>query len=109
MVKKKRHLPLGERIQRLRRDSGLSLKAVANETGFSEDFLKEVEAGDSMPPVGALLKISRALGVDSGLVLQTDWFPDEDFDLKTFASPDRQEIFLKGAFERENIFIHFHK
>jgi hypothetical protein len=46
---------------------------------------------------------------DSGLVLQTDWFPDEDFDLKTFASPDRQEIFLKGAFERENIFIHFHK
>lgn len=46
---------------------------------------------------------------DSGLVLNTDWFPDEDFDLKTFASPDRQEIFLKGAFERENIFIHFHK
>jgi hypothetical protein len=46
---------------------------------------------------------------DSGLVLQTDWFPDEDFDLETFASPDRQEIFLKGTFERENIFIHFHK
>jgi hypothetical protein len=46
---------------------------------------------------------------DSGLVLQTDWFPDEDFDLNTFSSPDRQEIFLKGAFERENIFIHFHK
>jgi len=46
---------------------------------------------------------------DSGLVLQTDWFPDEDFDLNTFFSPDRQEIFLKGAFERENIFIHFHK
>jgi hypothetical protein len=46
---------------------------------------------------------------DSGLVLKTDWFPDEDFDLKTFSSPDRQEIFLQGAFERENIFIHFHK
>ena len=72
MVRKKRHLPLGERIQRLRRDSGLSLKAVANETGFSEDFLKEVEAGDSMPPVGALLKISRALGVDSGLFLKDE-------------------------------------
>ena len=46
---------------------------------------------------------------DSGLVLQTDWFPDEDFDLQTFYSQDRQEIFLKGTFERENIFIHFHK
>jgi hypothetical protein len=46
---------------------------------------------------------------ESGLSLETDWFPDEDFDLKTFASPDRQEIFLMGGFERENIFIHFHK
>jgi hypothetical protein len=46
---------------------------------------------------------------DSGLVLQTDWFPDEDFDLKTFSAPDRQEIFLTGAFERENVFIHLHK
>ena len=46
---------------------------------------------------------------DSELVLQTDWFPDEDFDLQTFDSQDRQEIFLKGTFERENIFIHFHK
>ena len=46
---------------------------------------------------------------DSVLVLQTDWFPDEDFDLQTFSSQDRQEIFLKGTFERENIFIYFHK
>jgi hypothetical protein len=46
---------------------------------------------------------------DSGLLLQTDWFPGEDFDLQTFYSPDRQEIFLKGTFERENIFIHLHQ
>ena len=46
---------------------------------------------------------------ESGLALETDWFPDEDFDLQTFSSQDRQEIFLKGTFERENIFIHFHK
>ena len=46
---------------------------------------------------------------DSGLVFQTDWFPDEEFDLQTFSSQDHQEIFLKGTFERENIFIHFHK
>jgi hypothetical protein len=46
---------------------------------------------------------------DAGLVLTTDWFPDEEFELQTFFSTDRQEIFLKGTFERENIFIHFHK
>jgi len=44
---------------------------------------------------------------DSSLVRRTDWFPDEDFDLKTFSSPDRQGISFQGACERENIFIHF--
>ena len=46
---------------------------------------------------------------DAGLVLETDWFPDEEFELQAFVSEDSQEIFLKGTFERENIFIHFHK
>jgi hypothetical protein len=46
---------------------------------------------------------------DSGLALETDWFPGEEFELQAFFSSDRQEIFLKGTFERENIFIHFHK
>jgi hypothetical protein len=46
---------------------------------------------------------------DSVLTLETDWFPDEEFELHTFFSPDRQEILLKGTFERENIFIHLHK
>ena len=46
---------------------------------------------------------------DSGLLFQTDWFPDEEFELQTFFSHDRREIFLKGAFLRENIFIHFHQ
>jgi hypothetical protein len=46
---------------------------------------------------------------DSGLGFETDWFPDEEFELQTFFSPDRREIFLKGTFERENIFIYFYK
>ena len=46
---------------------------------------------------------------DTALMMETDWFPDEEFELQTFFSQDRQEVFLKGTFERENIFIHFHK
>lgn len=46
---------------------------------------------------------------DAGLVLETDWFPDEEFKLQVFSSQDHEEIMLKGVFERENIFIHFHK
>lgn len=45
----------------------------------------------------------------AGLTLETDWFPEEEFDLQTFAAPALDEVLLKGVFERENIFIHFHK
>jgi hypothetical protein len=45
----------------------------------------------------------------SGLSLETDWFPEEEFDLHAFLSADQEEVMLKGVFERENIFIHFHK
>jgi hypothetical protein len=46
---------------------------------------------------------------ESGLTLETDWFPEEEFDLYPFFSPDQEEVMLKGVFERENIFMHFHK
>ena len=45
----------------------------------------------------------------SGLMFETDWFPDEEFELQNYFSPDHQEVMLKGTFERENIFIHFHQ
>jgi transcriptional regulator with XRE-family HTH domain len=68
----KKHILLGKRIQQLRKEKDLSIKALANETGFSEDFLKQVESNKITPPVGALLKISRAMGVDSGLLLKEE-------------------------------------
>jgi hypothetical protein len=46
---------------------------------------------------------------DGALMMETDWFPDEEFELQTFFSQDQQEVFLKGTFERENIFLHLHK
>jgi hypothetical protein len=46
---------------------------------------------------------------ESGLTLETDWFPEEEFELQVFSSQDHEEILLKGVFERENIFIHLHK
>lgn len=46
---------------------------------------------------------------EAGLTLETDWFPEEEFDLYPFSTPDQEEVMLKGNFEREHIFIHFHK
>ncbi len=43
---------------------------------------------------------------DGALTLEADWFPDEQFELRSFASEDQAEIMLMGSFLRENIFIH---
>ena len=68
--KKKAPLPVGRKIKRARTSKKFSLDQVANETGFSIDYLKEIESGKAMPPVGALLQIARALEIDSGSLLK---------------------------------------
>ena len=42
----------------------------------------------------------------AGQVFNTDWFPDEDFDLKTFTSQDDGSLILMSRFQRETFFIH---
>jgi hypothetical protein len=46
---------------------------------------------------------------ESGLTLETDWFPEEEFELQVYSSQDHEEVMLKGVFERENIFVQLHK
>ena len=61
---------IGKKIKRARTGKKMSLDRVANETGFSIDYLKQIEAGKVIPPVGALLQISKALEIDSGSLLK---------------------------------------
>lgn len=42
----------------------------------------------------------------AGLVFSTDWFPDEEFDLKPFASQEGGGLLLMSKFLRETFFIH---
>jgi len=72
MPRKKKAPPLavGKKIKTARTAKKFSLDHVANETGFSTQYIKEIEAGKAMPPVGALLQISRALEIDSGSLLK---------------------------------------
>ena len=72
MAKKKADalVPVGKKIKKERTRKKMSLDYVANETGFSIDYIKEIEAGKAMPPVGALLQIARALEIDSGSLLK---------------------------------------
>jgi transcriptional regulator with XRE-family HTH domain len=72
MPKKKdpRPVPVGEKIKKTRQKKKISLDQVANDTGCSIDYLKKIETGKVIPPVGTLLQISRALEIDSGLLLK---------------------------------------
>ena len=64
--------PVGKKIKKARTNKKMTYDTLANETGFSIDFLKKVEAGKVTPPVGSLLQISRALEIDSGDLLKED-------------------------------------
>lgn len=63
--------PVGKKIKKARTQKKMTLDQVANDTGCSVDYLKRVERGEEMPPVGTLLQISRALQVDSGFLLES--------------------------------------
>ena len=62
--------PVGKKIKTARTQKKMTLDQVANETGCSTAYLKQVESGKEMPPVGTLLQISRALQIDSGFLLK---------------------------------------
>jgi len=68
--KAKKRVPVGQKIKKARTGKKLKLDQLANETGFSTDYLKKIESGKAIPPVGALLQISRALEIDSGALLK---------------------------------------
>ena len=67
-----RFTPVGKKIKKARTGKKMSYETLANETGFSIDYLKKVESGKVTPPVGSLLQISRALEIDSGDLLKED-------------------------------------
>ena len=65
-------VPIGKRIKKVRTQKKITFDRMANETGLSTDYLKEIEAGDAIPPVGTLLQIARALDIDSEFFLKED-------------------------------------
>jgi len=63
-------IPIGKKIKKARTAKKITLDFVANETGCSVDYLKKLEAGKVIPPVGTILRIARTLQIDSGFLLK---------------------------------------
>ena len=88
MAVRKKTQPLGKRLVKLRREKKLSLKNLANETGLTAKYISQVENGEVIPPVSVILQISRALEIDSGVLLSEEKRrrgkeSDEDYQKRT--------------------------
>jgi transcriptional regulator with XRE-family HTH domain len=57
---------------KLRRDKKMTLKHLANETGLKTDYISKVEKGEVIPPVAVILQLSRALEIDSSILLREE-------------------------------------
>jgi len=54
---------VGQNLRQLRMERGLSLEALARQSGVSRAMLGQIELGQSAPTINVLWKISRGLGV----------------------------------------------
>lgn len=63
---------IGKRLMKLRKEKRLTLKHLANETGLVPKYISQVEKGEIMPPVSVILQLSRALEIDSSILLREE-------------------------------------
>ena len=64
--KETKEIPVGEKIKVLRDQRGLSLKDVADRTGFSTALISQMESHLVSPSLGTLIKLSKALEIKVG-------------------------------------------
>jgi transcriptional regulator with XRE-family HTH domain len=60
---------VGKRIKRMREAQDLTREQVAEMTGFEASAIDAIESGDEVPSIGAVLKLSRALGSQMGQMI----------------------------------------
>jgi len=62
----------GAKMKQLRQVRKISYEQLANKTGFSQRYLKEIEDGMAIPPVSAVIQIAKALAIDAGSFLSAE-------------------------------------
>jgi len=59
----------GQRLERIRKDAGLSQTALANRVNTSQSAISQMESGDRKPSFDMLRHLARALGVKPSYLL----------------------------------------
>jgi transcriptional regulator with XRE-family HTH domain len=57
---------VGQRVRRVRDEKGLTVQDVSQRTGLDSDYLNQIEADEVSPPLGALIRIAKALDMKLG-------------------------------------------
>jgi quercetin dioxygenase-like cupin family protein len=71
-TKKADEKSFGAKMKQLRQMKKISFEDLANKTGFSQRYLKEIEEGIKIPPVSAVIQLAKALSIDSGSFLSAE-------------------------------------
>ncbi|UCD86942.1 MAG: helix-turn-helix transcriptional regulator [Desulfobacterales bacterium] len=62
---------VGERVHRVREEKGLTIEDVAQRTGLGSEYLSQIETDQASPPLGALIRIAKALDMKLGRFIST--------------------------------------
>ena len=68
-IKKADEKSFGAKMEQLRLSRKISLEELANLTGLSHRYLREIEQGIANPSVSVVIQIAKALAIDSGSFL----------------------------------------
>lgn len=60
---------VGERVREVREKKGLSLRDISQRTGIAEEDVAGIEAGDTAPPLGTIIKLAKALEMKMGFFI----------------------------------------
>ncbi len=53
--------PVGERIKKIRKSKGVSIKELSAKTGFPEELLSQIESQSITPQIGTIIKLAKSL------------------------------------------------
>jgi len=89
---------LGKRIKKVRESKHLTLKNIEAAAGISATHISEIERGKTSPTLGALMKISKALGKDPAYFIEEEEL--NDVSLVTLEDRVVEKLGSAGTIER---------
>lgn len=70
-------MDIGEKIQKLRKEKGLSQEALAEALGVSRQSVSKWESGAALPDTDKIIAMSELFGISTDFILKGDFAPSE--------------------------------